>query len=90
MKSTGIVRKVDDLGRLVIPIELRRKLGVKIKDPLEIFVEEERIILQRYKPSKACVITGEVKPENRVYADGAIVLSPEGAKIIKDELQKQL
>lgn len=53
MKSTGIVRKNDDLGRLVIPIELRRTLGVQIKDPLEIFVEEDRIILQRYKPTKS-------------------------------------
>ena len=47
MKSTGIVRKVDELGRVVIPIELRRNLNIKIKDPLEIFVDEEQIILKK-------------------------------------------
>ena len=42
MKSTGIVRKVDELGRVVIPIELRRTLGIDLKDALEIYVDEER------------------------------------------------
>lgn len=45
MKSTGIVRKVDELGRVVIPIELRRTLGIKEKDALEIYVDDDRIIL---------------------------------------------
>ncbi|EEG77329.1 AbrB/MazE/SpoVT family DNA-binding domain-containing protein [Dethiobacter alkaliphilus] len=53
MKSTGIVRKVDELGRIVIPIELRRVLNIDIKDSLEIFVEGEKIILRKYQP--ACV-----------------------------------
>lgn len=53
MKSTGIVRKVDELGRVVIPIELRRTLGVDVKDALEIYVDEEKIILKKYEP--ACV-----------------------------------
>ena len=44
MKSTGIVRKVDELGRVVLPIELRRNMGIEIKDSLEIFVEENTII----------------------------------------------
>lgn len=42
MKATGIVRKVDELGRIVIPIELRRTMGIDIKDPLEIFVDGEK------------------------------------------------
>ncbi len=46
MKSTGIVRKVDELGRVVIPIELRRTLGIAEKDALEIYVDEEKIILK--------------------------------------------
>ena len=46
MKSTGIVRKVDELGRVVLPIELRRNMGIEIKDSLEIFVEENTIILK--------------------------------------------
>ncbi|EPZ47889.1 MULTISPECIES: AbrB/MazE/SpoVT family DNA-binding domain-containing protein [Alicyclobacillus] len=51
MKSTGITRKVDELGRIVLPIELRRTLGIKIKDALEIFVDEDRIILRQYDPA---------------------------------------
>lgn len=51
MKSTGIVRKIDELGRIVIPIELRRVLDIEIKDSLEIFTEGEQIILKKYNPS---------------------------------------
>ena len=57
MKSTGIVRKVDELGRVVLPIELRRTLNIDIKDPLEIFVEGDLIILKKYEP--ACIFCGE-------------------------------
>lgn len=59
MKSTGIVRKVDELGRVVIPIELRRTLGIGIKDALEIFVEGDTIIFSKYEP--ACIFCGEAK-----------------------------
>lgn len=51
MKSTGIVRKVDELGRVVVPIELRRNLGIAEKDALEIFVDGNQIILQKYVPN---------------------------------------
>jgi len=51
MKSTGIVRKVDDLGRIVIPIEMRRTLDIAEKDALEIYVEGSSVILKKYKPS---------------------------------------
>lgn len=53
MKSTGIVRKVDELGRIVLPIELRRTLGIEEKDSIEIFVEGESVILRKYHP--ACI-----------------------------------
>lgn len=56
MSDTGIVRRVDDLGRIVIPMELRRTLGINVKDPLSISVEGERIILEKYRD--ACVICG--------------------------------
>ncbi|HVJ50723.1 AbrB/MazE/SpoVT family DNA-binding domain-containing protein [Desulfitobacterium sp.] len=56
MKSTGIVRKVDELGRVVLPIELRRTLGIDEKDALEIYVDQEKIILKKYEP--ACVFCG--------------------------------
>ena len=51
MKSTGIVRKVDELGRVVLPIELRRTLDIAEKDALEIYVEGSSIILKKYRPS---------------------------------------
>lgn len=57
MKSTGIVRKVDELGRVVIPIELRRTLQIEEKDALEIYVDGERIVLKKYEP--ACVFCGD-------------------------------
>ncbi|NPV53583.1 MAG: AbrB/MazE/SpoVT family DNA-binding domain-containing protein [Firmicutes bacterium] len=56
MKSTGIVRKVDELGRVVIPIELRRTLQIGEKDALEIYVDGEKIILKKYEP--ACIFCG--------------------------------
>jgi len=57
MHDTGIVRRVDDLGRIVIPMELRRTLGIKVKDPMAIYVEGERIILTKHKDS--CAICGD-------------------------------
>ena len=51
MKSTGIVRPIDNLGRIVIPTELRKPLHINDKDPLEIYVDGNRIILKKYQPS---------------------------------------
>ena len=59
MKSTGIVRKVDELGRIVLPIEMRRTLGIDVKDPLEMFTDKETIILRKYSP--ACVFCGSTE-----------------------------
>lgn len=88
MKSTGIVRKVDELGRVVVPIELRRLLGIEIKDPLEVYTDEDCIILKKYKPHMACSITGEVSKKNISLADGNIILSPEGANQLIQEIQQ--
>lgn len=51
MKSTGITRQVDELGRFVLPIEIRRALDINVRDALEIFTDENRIILQKYHPA---------------------------------------
>ena len=59
MKTTGIVRKVDELGRIVLPIEMRRTLDIEEKDALEIYVEGESIILRKYQA--ACVFCDSVK-----------------------------
>ncbi|HYE82659.1 MAG TPA: AbrB/MazE/SpoVT family DNA-binding domain-containing protein [Clostridia bacterium] len=56
MKSTGVVRKVDELGRVVLPVELRRTLNIEEKDSLEIFTEGEQIILKRYQ--RGCISCG--------------------------------
>lgn len=50
MKSTGIVRNIDELGRIVIPKEIRKKLGIEKNDPVEIFVDGETVILSKYRP----------------------------------------
>ncbi|MEN2466805.1 AbrB/MazE/SpoVT family DNA-binding domain-containing protein [Ornithinibacillus sp. JPR2-1] len=89
MKSTGIVRKVDELGRVVIPIELRRTLDINIKDPLEIYVDNDKVILKKYQPNMACQITGESSDENISLANGKIVLGPEGAKLLIEEIQSR-
>jgi len=59
MKSTGIVRKVDELGRIVLPVELRRTLNIAERDALEIYVDDDRIILRKYEPS--CIFCGNSK-----------------------------
>lgn len=59
MKSTGMTRPIDQLGRIVIPKELRRTLNIEEGDPLEIFVDGEEVILRKYEPG--CVFCGSVK-----------------------------
>ncbi len=56
MKSTGIIRKVDNLGRIVLPIELRRTMDIAERDELEIYMENDRIILQKFE--MACIFCG--------------------------------
>ncbi len=90
MKSTGIVRKVDELGRVVIPIELRRTLGINEKDALEIYVDDEKIILKKYKPSMTCQITGDVSDDNLNINGGKLILSKEGAEVVMKEIESFL
>ncbi len=59
MKSTGIVRQMDSLGRIVLPIELRRTLDIAQKDSLEIYVDESSIVLKKYQPS--CIFCDNAK-----------------------------
>lgn len=88
MKSTGIVRKVDELGRIVLPIELRRGLGIDVKDPVEIYVDGNQIILKKYKPNMTCAATGEVSDDNHVLLGGKLILSPAGVEKLISEIQK--
>ncbi|WP_176549033.1 AbrB/MazE/SpoVT family DNA-binding domain-containing protein [Bacillus pseudomycoides] len=81
---------MDGLGRIVIPMELRRTLDIEEKAPMEIFVEGDQIILQKYKPQQACVITGDISERNVSLGNGKIVLSSEGAELLIKELQQYL
>lgn len=72
MKSTGVVRKVDELGRIVVPIELRRTMDIAVKDTVEIFVEGDQIILKKYHP--ACIFCENAKD----------VISYKGKMVCKD------
>lgn len=71
MKSTGIIRRVDELGRVVIPIEIRNKFDIVEKDPIEIYVEDSSIILKKYEPN--CIFCGESK--DLVEYNGKLVCS---------------
>ncbi len=77
MKSTGIVRKVDELGRVVIPIEIRNKFDINEKDPIEIYVEGSNIILKKYEPN--CVFCGNSK--NLVEYKGKLICNKCSKKI---------
>ena len=66
MKATGMVRNIDSLGRIVIPIELRTRLGMDINKAVEIFIDDDMIILRRYEP--ADIFTGET--EDLIDFDG--------------------
>jgi len=59
LKSTGIVRRVDELGRIVLPIEMRRTLNIEEKDSLEIYVEGDNVILRKYQPT--CIFCESTK-----------------------------
>ncbi|MCR3760377.1 AbrB/MazE/SpoVT family DNA-binding domain-containing protein [Clostridium felsineum] len=76
MKSTGVVRQLDPLGRIVLPIEIRRTFDLAEKDALEIYVDGENIVLKKYNP--ACVFCGEASE----------VINYKGKKICKKCLQE--
>ena len=64
MISTGIVRHMDSLGRVVLPKELRRTFGTTADTPLEILTEGDAILLRKYRPADACALCGEVSPDS--------------------------
>ena len=74
MKTTGIVRKLDDLGRIVIPKETREQLYIDIKEPLEIFLDEEEpaIILKKYTPG--CIFCGDMS-EGKIFSGKTVCLN---------------
>lgn len=79
VKSTGVVRKIDELGRVVLPMELRRTMGIAEKDPLEIFTEEDRIVLRKYTPG--CSFCGN--PNELSYVMGKAICGKCAEQIVK-------
>lgn len=77
MKSTGVVRKVDELGRIVLPISIRQIMDINEKDSIEIFTDENKIILQKYQPS--CIFCNNA--DNIVYFNGKRICEDCLAKI---------
>ena len=86
MKSTGMVRKVDELGRIVLPAEIRQSLDIQIKDQIEIFTEGDRVVLRKYYP--ACIFCGSEEDlfffcEKRVCKTCMAKLPAEAARMTK-------
>ena len=88
MKSTGIIRKLDPVGRLVFPMELRRIMNLKEGDPMEIFMDGDYILLKKHRKEGACAVTGEVLSENKEFTPG-LILSSKGAQILFEKLQNE-
>lgn len=59
MKSTGIVRRIDDLGRVCIPKEIRKRLKINDLDPVEIFMNGDQVILKKYNENTCCKLCGK-------------------------------
>ncbi|HDR6300283.1 TPA: AbrB/MazE/SpoVT family DNA-binding domain-containing protein [Bacillus cereus] len=88
MKNTGVARKVDELGRVVIPVELRRTLGITEGTALDFHVDGENIVLRKHE--KSCFVTGEVSESNMELLGGRIFLSKAGASELLDSLEKSV
>ncbi|MBQ9703959.1 MAG: AbrB/MazE/SpoVT family DNA-binding domain-containing protein [Clostridia bacterium] len=72
MNSTGITRKLDELGRIVLPMEIRTKFDINPKDALEIFIEDDKIILKKYQP--CCIFCGSTA-DNVLFNDKRVCKS---------------
>ncbi|GMR66458.1 AbrB/MazE/SpoVT family DNA-binding domain-containing protein [Bacillus basilensis] len=88
MKNTGVARKVDELGRVVIPVELRRTLGIAEGTALDFHVDGENVVLR--KQEKSCFVTGEVSDSNIELLGGRMFLSKDGASELLDLLEKSV
>lgn len=86
MKGLSTLRKIDALGRIVLPIELRKGMDIAQGDSVEILLEDDHIEIKKYEEYNKCVITGKITPQNRRYANN-MVLSPLGAKILFNEIK---
>ncbi|MEH6936223.1 AbrB/MazE/SpoVT family DNA-binding domain-containing protein [Bacillus sp. JJ664] len=89
MKAIGIEKRVDSVGRIVIPIEIRRLLNIEFGDMMEVLIDAGNIIVRKGADTK-CLITGEKTGNMIKLADGKIVVSNEGAKLLRAEITKEI
>lgn len=88
--ATGAVRKIDVLGRVVIPAEIRKSMRMDTDDSVEIYVEDNIVKVKKFIPSMTCMVTGENSEKNIQLANGKIVVSPSVARQIAEELQQKI
>ncbi|MBJ8025852.1 AbrB/MazE/SpoVT family DNA-binding domain-containing protein [Bacillus cereus] len=86
MKKTGMIRRVDDLGRVVLPKEMRRTLDLVPNTSVELFVQDGNVHLT--KQERTCFVTGNISEDHMEFYDGRLILSPEGAKDLMKTLQR--
>ncbi|KML06686.1 transition state regulator Abh [Bacillus stratosphericus] len=89
MKNTGLVRKLDQLGRIVLPQEMRKNIGIFDRDLMEISVVDDKIVLKKIKRDNVCLMTGIIS-DNNMRLSGGIVLSRTGAIRLLKELEREL
>ncbi|WP_179884311.1 AbrB/MazE/SpoVT family DNA-binding domain-containing protein [Bacillus toyonensis] len=85
MKKTGMIRRLDDLGRVVLPKEMRRTLDIVPRSSIEMFVQDGNVHIR--KQEKTCFVTGNISENHMEFYDGRLILSQEGAKDLLKTVQ---
>ncbi|MEH6431902.1 AbrB/MazE/SpoVT family DNA-binding domain-containing protein [Bacillus sp. H7(2023)] len=86
MENTGITRAIDQYGRLVIPIEIKRQLGIGPGTEMKLFLDGEDIVMRKHE--KACLVTGKTVEEPIELFGGNLTLSKEGAQELLKTLER--
>lgn len=90
MKSNSVIRKIDESGRILIPKKIRKIIEIMNGEDMEIFVEGNKIVIQKNKPYATCLITNNVSQNTILIGNRKIVLSLEGIEYLIDQLKKYL
>ncbi|MEH7204154.1 AbrB/MazE/SpoVT family DNA-binding domain-containing protein [Bacillus safensis] len=85
MLNQDYVRSIDNVGRVVLPTDIRKRLKIHPRDMVEIYPEEGHIVMKPYWQDKPCIVTGQVTCSNKVLS-GGVVISPEGARLLLQDL----
>ncbi|WLR41707.1 AbrB/MazE/SpoVT family DNA-binding domain-containing protein [Bacillus carboniphilus] len=89
MDTSFMSRKMDRLGRVTLPSGIRKRLDIKLNDPLEIFIDEDSIVLKKYdEPPDSCIVTGEKSNYLFDLCNGQLSVSTEGIDYLKKEIER--